>query len=270
MVCHYCGFGISHPSNCSSCGSNDIRTRGFGTEKVEEEIADIFPAAKVSRMDLDTTRTRHSYERIIDDFENRKIDILIGTQMVSKGLDFDHVRLVGILNADNMLNFPDFRSWERSFQLITQVSGRAGRKNKQGKVIIQTSDPGSLVIQKITENDYKGFFKQQMAERKNFKYPPYFRLVKLTLRHKQLPKVSKAANLLAAELRKSLGERIIGPEFPLINRVFNYHQKCIIVKIERDKQFSARRKLMRDAIYRIHIRDEFKGIQIVPDVDPYN
>lgn len=270
LICHYCGYGIVHPPHCSSCGSNDIRTRGFGTEKVEEEIVSVFPDAKVSRMDLDTTRTRRSYERIIDDFENRKIDILIGTQMVSKGLDFDHVRLVGILNADNMLNFPDFRSWERSFQLIAQVSGRAGRKNKQGKVIIQTGNPGNVVIKKITENDYKGFFMQQLAERKNFKYPPYYRLVKLTLRHKQLPKVSKAARLLADELRKTLGERIIGPEFPLINRVFSYHQKCIIVKLERDKLFSSRRKFMRDAIDRVYIRDEFKGIQIVPDVDPYN
>jgi primosomal protein N' (replication factor Y) len=221
-------------------------------------------------MDLDTTRTRRSYERLIGDFENRKIDILIGTQMVSKGLDFDHVRLVGILNADNMLNFPDFRSWERSFQLIAQVSGRAGRKNKRGKVIIQSSNPGNVVIKRIIENDYKGFFMQQLAERKTFKYPPYFRLVKLTLRHKQLPKVSKAANLLGEELRKTLGKRVVGPEFPLINRVFNYHQKCIIVKIERDKHFSERRKSMRDAIDRIFIREEFKGIQIVPDVDPYN
>jgi primosomal protein N' (replication factor Y) len=221
-------------------------------------------------MDLDTTRTRRSYEGLIEDFENRKIDILIGTQMVSKGLDFDHVRLVGILNADNMLNFPDFRSWERSFQLIAQVSGRAGRKNKQGKVIIQTSNTGNIVIKKITENDYKGFFMQQLAERKNFKYPPFFRLVKLTLRHKQLPKVSKAARLLADELRKTLGNRVVGPEFPLINRVFNYHQKCIIVKIERDKQFSERRRIMRESIDKIIIRDEFKGIQIVPDVDPYN
>jgi primosomal protein N' (replication factor Y) (superfamily II helicase) len=270
LICHYCGYGIAHPPHCISCGSNDVRTRGFGTEKVEDEIASIFPDAKVSRMDLDTTRTRRSYERIINDFENRKIDILIGTQMVSKGLDFDHVRLVGILNADNMLNFPDFRSWERSFQLIAQVSGRAGRKNKRGKVIIQTGDPGNIVIKKIIENDYKGFFMQQLAERKTFKYPPYFRLVKLTLRHKLLPKVSKAATLLAEELRKKLGNRVVGPEFPLINRVFNYHQKCIIVKIERDKHFTERRKLMRDAIDRIYICEEFKGIQIVPDVDPYN
>ncbi len=270
LICHYCGYSIANLVQCSSCGSNDIRTRGFGTEKVEDDIAGIFPNAKVSRMDLDTTRTRRSYERLIENFEDRKIDILIGTQMVSKGLDFDHVRLVGILNADNMLNFPDFRSWERSFQLIAQVSGRAGRKNKRGKVILQTSNPENVVIEKIIENNYKDFFELQLTERKTFKYPPYFRLVKLTLRHKQLPKVSRAANLLANELRKTLGNRVVGPEFPLVNRVFNYHQKCIIVKIERDKHFSERRKLMRNAIDRIFIRDEFKGIQIVPDVDPYN
>jgi primosomal protein N' (replication factor Y) len=237
---------------------------------VEDEIAAIFPKVKVGRMDLDTTRTRKSYERLIEAFENREIDILIGTQMISKGLDFDHVRLVGILNADNMLNFPDFRSWERSFQLIAQVSGRAGRKNKRGKVIIQSGNPENIVIKKITENDYKSFFTQQMLERKTFRYPPYFRLVKLTLRHKQLPKVSKAANLLADELVKLLGDRVVGPEFPLVSRIFNYHQKCILVKIERDKHFSERRRLMREVIDSIVIRDEFRGIQIIADVDPYN
>ena len=165
LVCHYCGYSVVHPASCNSCGSHDLKTRGFGTEKVEDEISILFPEAKVSRLDLDSARTRRSYERIIEDFENRKTDILVGTQMISKGLDFDHVRLVGILNADNMLNFPDFRSWERSYQLMAQVSGRAGRKNKRGKVIIQTGNPENRVLIKIRENDYKGFFMQQMAER---------------------------------------------------------------------------------------------------------
>jgi primosomal protein N' (replication factor Y) len=270
LNCHYCGFSIPNPHSCSSCGDTDLRTRGFGTEKVEDEIKVFFPEAVIARMDLDTTRTRKSYERIIDDFSNRKVDILIGTQMISKGLDFDHVSMVGILNADNMLNFPDFRSFERSFQLIAQVSGRAGRKKGRGKVIIQTSDPEHTVIRHILENDYQGFFKQQLRERQTFKYPPYYRLVKLTLRHKKLPIVSQAADLLAIELQKTLGERVVGPEFPLISRLFSMHQKCILVKIERDKLFSQRRKYMRQAIDKIMIRDEFKSLQIVPDVDPYN
>ncbi len=270
LKCHYCGYSINNPTSCSSCGKNDIHTRGFGTEKIEDEIAMIFPDSKVKRMDLDTARTRRSHEKIIADFENQKIDILIGTQMISKGLDFDHVKVVGIMNADNMLHFPDFRSYERSFQLMAQVSGRAGRKGKQGKVIIQTSDLGNTVIKHVMDNDYKGFFEQQLQERKDFSYPPYVRLVKLTLRHKQMPIVSNAANMLATELRKTLGNRVIGPEFPLINRLFNLHQKCILVKIERDKHFSERRRLMRQAINKISDNPNFKSLQIVPDVDPYN
>ncbi len=270
LNCHYCGYNIPYPSGCSSCGSSNIRTMGFGTEKVEDEVAILFPEARISRMDLDTTRTRRSYEKIIADFENRKIDILIGTQMISKGLDFDHVRIVGILNADNMLNFPDFRSFERSFQLIAQVSGRAGRKKEQGKVIIQTSNPDHVVINYVLENNYKGFFHHQLNERKNFSYPPYFRLIKLTIRHKKLPVVSKAASYLASELRKSLGKRVIGPEFPLIGRLFSYHQKCIIIKIERDKYFSTRRHQVLEAIDKTMVHAEFRSLQIVPDVDPYN
>jgi primosomal protein N' (replication factor Y) len=221
-------------------------------------------------MDLDTARTRRSHEKIISDFEHRKIDILIGTQMISKGLDFDHVRVVGIMNADNMLHFPDFRSYERSFQLIAQVSGRAGRKNIQGKVIIQTSDPENTVIKHVMENNFEGFFNQQLRERKNFNYPPYVRLVKLTLRHRKLPVVSDAANILASELRKALGDRVIGPEFPLINRLFNLHQKCIMIKIERDKQFAERRKIVRQIIDTVSSNPDFKSLQIIPDVDPMN
>jgi primosomal protein N' (replication factor Y) (superfamily II helicase) len=270
LNCHYCGYSIPNLSNCDACGSSDIQTRGFGTEKVEDEIKIFFPDIKISRMDLDTTRTRTSYEKIIEDFENRKIDILIGTQMVSKGLDFDHVKVVGILNADNMLNFPDFRSFERSFQLIAQVSGRAGRKNGRGTVVIQTGDPEHTVVRHLINDDYIDFFKQQIAERRDFKYPPYFRLIKLTLRHKNIHIVSKAANVLAEELRSLLNNRVVGPEFPLINRLYGLHQKCILVKLERDKYFSGRRKLLRETINRLSASDEFKGLQIVPDVDPYN
>jgi primosomal protein N' (replication factor Y) len=270
LRCHYCGYSIPNPSFCAVCGSDDIETRGFGTEKVEDEIRELFPDKKISRLDLDTTRTRSLYEKIIENFENRKIDILIGTQMISKGLDFNNVRVVGILNADNLLNFPDFRSFERSFQLIAQVSGRAGRRHERGIVVLQTGDPEHTVIRNLIRDDYVGFFRQQVAERKVFYYPPYSRLIKLTLRHRNLPLVSKAADLLADELRKFLGNRVVGPEFPLMNRAFGHHQKCILIKLERDKNFSKRRNVIRVAIGNISALEDFKGLQIVPDVDPYN
>jgi primosomal protein N' (replication factor Y) (superfamily II helicase) len=270
LRCHYCGYSIPNPAFCAVCGSGDVETRGFGTEKVEDEIQALFPDHKISRLDLDTTRTRNLYEKIIENFENRKIDILIGTQMISKGLDFNHVRVVGILNADNMLNFPDFRSFERSFQLIAQVSGRAGRRHGRGIVVLQTGDPEHTVIRNLINDNYSGFFRQQVAERKDFYYPPYSRLIKLTLRHRNLPLVSKAADLLADDLRKFLGNRVVGPEFPLLNRAFGLHQKCILIKLERDKNFSGRKNLIREAIGNVSESDEFRGLQIVPDVDPFN
>jgi primosomal protein N' (replication factor Y) (superfamily II helicase) len=174
------------------------------------------------------------------------------------------------LNADNMLNFPDFRSYERSFQLIAQVSGRAGRKNKRGKVIIQTGNPEQVVIHHVIDNDYKGFYKQQLKERAQFKYPPYYRLIKLTIRHKKLNVAMKASEMLADELRKVLGNRIVGPEFPLINRMFSLHQKCILVKVERDMHFSERRRMVKNSIDKILNSDEFKSLQIIADMDPYN
>ncbi|MBN1952097.1 MAG: primosomal protein N' [Bacteroidales bacterium] len=270
LRCHYCGFTIPNPSQCPDCGSHSLQTRGFGTEKIEDEIRILFPDARVSRLDLDTARSRKTYERIITDFEDCKVDILIGTQMISKGLDFDHVRIVGILNADNMLNFPDFRSFERSFQLISQVSGRAGRKGTQGTVFIQTSNPGHVVIQYFLKNDYKGFMKHQLHERQAFKYPPFYRLVKLTLRHKNFEILNRAARHLADELRKDLGERIVGPEFPLITRLFTFHQKCILVKLERDQQFSARRKIIQNAVDHVLTNSNFKGLHSIADVDPYS
>jgi len=270
LKCHYCGYSISNPICCAACGSDKIQSQGFGTEKVEDEIQLLFPESKISRLDLDTTRTRSSYEKIINDFENREIDILIGTQMISKGLDFDHVKVVGILNADNMLNFPDFRSYERSFQLIAQVSGRAGRRNGRGMVVLQTGDPEHTVIRHFINDDYMGFYRQQIEERKDFYYPPYSRLIKLTFRHKKLVLVDKFADILANDLRKFLGNRVVGPEFPLINRVYGLHQKCIWIKLERDSHFSERKKRMREAINNLSFSAEFKSVQVVLDVDPYN
>ncbi|NJK85973.1 MAG: primosomal protein N' [Bacteroidales bacterium] len=184
LVCHYCGYSIKNLKTCGNCGGISLLTRGFGTEKIEDEMALIFPQSRIARLDLDTSRTRKSYEKIISGFEKGEIDILVGTQMISKGLDFNNVKIVGILNADNMLNYPDFRSFERSFQLMAQVSGRAGRKNGRGLVIIQTSQPGNTVIKSILANDYKNFFLEQLNERKAFNYPPFSRLIEITLKHK--------------------------------------------------------------------------------------
>ena len=270
LNCHYCGYSITYPQSCNSCGAHDIVTRGFGTEKVEDEISILFPSAKVARMDLDTTRSRKSYEKIISSFEAGKTDILVGTQMISKGLDFERVSVVGILNADNLLNFPDFRSFERSYQLMMQVSGRAGRRNEQGRVIIQTSNPQHIVLKHVKTENYTEFFNHQAGERRMFGYPPFCRLIKLTLRHKKPEIVADASLKLAIELRKKLGVRVIGPEAPLVSRVFTYHQKCIIIKLEKDKHFSERRDFVALSIRNMTTGNEYKSLQIIPDMDPYN
>ena len=202
MVCHYCGTSSRIPDACPECHENSLVTRGFGTEKLEDEVSILFPEHSVSRMDMDTTRTRRKYEKIIDDFASGKSRILIGTQIVTKGLDFDHVGLVGVLNADNMLNFPDFRSFERSFQLMLQVAGRAGRKDGRGKVVIQTSNPSHPVIRMLTRNDYHAMYLSQMEERKTFHYPPYYRLVQITLKHKNNEMLEKASHEMAGRLKK--------------------------------------------------------------------
>ena len=207
------------PGNCPDCHSTEIKTRGFGTEKIEEELSILFPEARIARMDMDSTRAKKAYERLIYQFESKQIDILVGTQMVTKGLDFDHVSVVGILNADQLLNYPDFRSFERSYQLIAQVSGRAGRKNKQGKVIIQTTQPEHPVLLDVVANDFTRLFNTQMNERKMFRYPPYFRLAKVVVKHKNRDRLNMAANQLAIRLRKNLGFNILGPEYPRNNFV---------------------------------------------------
>ena len=268
LICHYCGYTINNPHACEACGSASLQTRGFGTEKIEDEIALFFPDAAVARMDLDSTRTRKSYEKIIHEFETGKINILIGTQMVSKGLDFNHVRVVGILNADNMLNFPDFRAYERSYQLMAQVSGRAGRKYEQGKVIIQTSDPGNPIIKNVTENNYEEMYSGQLAERKEFSYPPFVRLMQVTVKHKKQTVVEQAAEALSRELRITLGKRVIGPEYPLVNRIQNWYLKSILLKLEKEKSILAFREHILNAILKVKSTDKFRSVQIVIDVDP--
>lgn len=268
LRCHYCGYSTAPIGTCGSCGSNRLQMLGYGTEKIEDEIQIHFPDKQVRRLDLDTTRSKNAYAEIIEEFGNGSIDILIGTQMVTKGLDFDKVTLVGVLDADMLLNRSDFRAFERSFQLITQVAGRAGRREARGKVIIQTGDPDHWVIEKIMAYDYKGFVQAEMMERKNYFYPPYFKLIELTLRHKDENTLNEGANKLAELLKSSFKERVLGPEFPVIKRVNNYYLKTILIKIERDapdKKIKEHLHLLIDRFYSAPLN---KSIRVLIDVDP--
>ncbi|MCX6306127.1 MAG: primosomal protein N' [Bacteroidetes bacterium] len=268
LRCHYCGYVSRIPEICPECHGVNIKMKGFGTEKVEEELGLIFPKARIARMDLDTTRSKHSLQQIIGDFEARKIDILVGTQMVTKGLDFDNVSLVCILNADNMLSYPDFRASERSFQLMAQVSGRSGRKYKQGRVIIQTYNPNHPVILDVVKNDYLAMFKKQLAERQKYKYPPYTRLVLLKLKHKDPDLLNKAAEELAKLLRRVFGKRILGPEFPMVSRIMNYYIKHIMFKIEREVSSGAMKAKMVEQILKFQENPAFRPVKVLMDVDP--
>jgi len=268
LKCHYCGYTSKVPANCQFCGSNNILMKGFGTQKVEEEIPLFFPGAKVARMDLDTTRSKNAYQKIITDFVQRKINILIGTQMISKGLDFSNVSVVGILNADNLLYFPDFRSYERSFQQLTQVSGRAGRANKRGKVIIQTYNPQHEVISKIITNDYQAMYKQQLIERKNFNYPPYYRLVLLTLVHKNPDMTNKAGDILADKLKEKFGKNVLGPEYPLISKIRNLYNKNIIVKIPKNSKYVSNKHKLKNITEEFRKLNQYRSVRIIIDVDP--
>ncbi|MFZ4521098.1 MAG: replication restart helicase PriA [Bacteroidales bacterium] len=268
LRCHYCGYIAAIPDKCPTCHGVNIKMKGFGTEKVEEELGLLFPKARIGRMDLDTTRSKYSLQQIIGDFEARKIDILVGTQMVTKGLDFDNVSLVCILNADNMLSYPDFRAAERSYQLMAQVSGRSGRRYKQGKVIIQTYNPGHQVILHVVKNDYLAMFKQQLVERYKFNYPPYTRLVLLKLKHKDPELLNKGADELAKLLRKAFGKRILGPEFPMVSRIMNYYIKHIMFKMEREVSSAAMKAKLMEQIGRFHLIPAFRPVKILMDVDP--
>lgn len=268
LNCHYCGYTIDPPKTCKVCGNHDLKLLGFGTEKIEEELALYFPKHKAARMDLDTTRSKHAYQEIIGAFEDGEIDILVGTQMVTKGLDFERVGLVGILNADLLLNFPDFRSFERAFQLMTQVAGRAGRKKDRGKVIVQTYTPDHWVIRKVMDHDYEALYKQELIERLNYQYPPYFRLVKLTLKHRDERKVKEASIELGNALREKLVERVIGPETPYIGRINNQYLRNIMIKIERNASPGAVKKFLRSCILTLQTHPDYKSLRVVVDVDP--
>jgi primosomal protein N' (replication factor Y) len=268
LNCHYCGYTRNMPSRCDSCGNTDLRTRGFGTEKIQDDLELIFPEAKMARLDLDSAKTRKAYESIIDNFENRQIDILIGTQMISKGLDFDHVSLVGILNADNMLNFPDFRAFERSFQLMAQVSGRAGRKGKRGLVLIQTFSAEHEVIKDVVKNDFLRRMASEMEERKKYHYPPYVRMIKISLKHYKNEKVETITKAFYSALKKIDGIILLGPNIPSIARIRNENLREIIIKIPRNESFQSVRLKLQELVDLFRQQKESSSVKIVADVDP--
>lgn len=268
LKCHHCSYFMAPVGTCPACGSNRLKMLGFGTEKIEDDLALLLPDKKIARMDFDSTRSKNSYQQLITDFGQKKIDILIGTQMVAKGLDFDHVGLVGILDADLLLNKTDFRAFERSFQLMSQVAGRAGRRNKRGKVIIQTGRPDHWVIQKVIEHNYTDFATNEIIERRNLFYPPFYKLIKFTVKHKDVDLVNEAADHFGKQLKAVFHERVIGPEFPAIARIQNYYMKEIMVKIEQtapQQKVKERLKELTDQFYSV---PRFKSIRLVIDVDP--
>ena len=269
LNCHYCGYVERIPTKCPSCSASTLQHKGFGTEKVEDEIRQFFPDARVLRMDLDTTRTRKSFQQIITEVESGKADILIGTQMVTKGLDFGNVSLVGILNADNMLNYPDFRAHERAFQMMAQVSGRAGRKHGRGLVVLQTFDPEHPVIGQVLNHDYQSMYRLQSEERKLFRYPPYFRMIRLTIKHRDPQLLQRAASLLSGELTKYLGNRVFGPVVPAISRIQNMFIRQIVVKIETEASHITTRELVEKSIKQILSQSDYRSVRIQSDVDPY-
>jgi len=268
MVCHYCGKSVRVPSECSECGSSNIATRGFGTEKIEEEIRILFPSSRVARMDQDTVRNRGVAADILSSFAAGDTDILIGTQMISKGLDFERLTVVGILDADNMMHFPDFRAHERSFQLMEQVSGRAGRRTRRGKVIIQTADPANPVLRQVLKHDYRSMTMAQLEERSLFGYPPFTRIIRIALKHRDLDELNTSAARLAENLRRSLGNHVLGPEFPMVMQVQKWYIKTIMIKLDSSLSPSKVKELIRRAMEN-ELKMTRKGLlRIHADVDP--
>jgi len=269
LRCHYCGYSIAKPTNCHACSSVNLTTKGFGTEQIQQELVDLFPSHKIGRMDQDTTRGKFGFEKIIDSFKNREIDILVGTQMLGKGLDFDNVTLVGIMNADNMLYHPDFRAFERSFQMMTQVSGRSGRSEKQGKVIIQTYSPLHNTIQQVTKNDYVGMYNEQLYERQIYKYPPYFKLIKITLKHRDFDKLKEGAMWLYQVMQQNLAIPVLGPEEPAISRIRNEYIRTIMVKIPLDTAIGNTKKTIQKMLNSFEAVPSYRSIRVILNVDFY-
>jgi len=269
LRCHYCGHSIAKPTHCHSCSSIDLTTKGFGTEQIELELAELFPNKNILRMDQDTTRGKFGYEKIIDRFQNREVDILVGTQMLAKGLDFDNVSLVGVLNADNMLFFPDFRAFERSYQMLTQVAGRAGRLDKRGKVIIQTYNPNHAIIQQVTNNDYLGMYKEQLYERQIFQYPPFYKLIKMTFKNKDFEKVKESALWMCQVLKQHLNLPVLGPEEPGVNRIRNEYIRTILIKVPEKTSVAQTKKTIRKIVNSFDAIPNYRSVKVVLTVDVY-
>lgn len=267
LKCHYCGYAIEVPHECPTCHSTDIEMKGFGTEKVEDTLAELFPQASIARMDLDTTRSKNSYQQIITDFEQHKTDILVGTQMVTKGLDFDRVSVVGILNADALVSFPDFRAFERAYQLLAQVSGRAGRKDVPGKVVIQSYQPNHPALKYVESNDFAAMYRSQIAERREYHFPPVARLVKITLKHPDEKVVAAAATALAGPLRQAFPGRVLGPEAPLVSRIQNFFLKEFWVKLPKDNHLASYKLRLREILKQFQKDKDFKTVRVVVNVD---
>ena len=269
LRCHYCGYNMAKPTNCHSCSSVDLETKGFGTEQIELELASLFPNKNIKRMDQDTTRGKYSFEKIIDGFKNREIDVLVGTQMLAKGLDFDNVSLVGIMNADNMLYHPDFRAFERSYQMMTQVAGRSGRSEKRGKVVIQTYNPLHNIIQQVTHNDYEGMYKEQLYERKIYYYPPFYRLIRLTLKHRDFEKLKEGSMWLYQVLKQNLSIPVLGPEEPAVSRIRNEYMRTIMVKIPSDASLQGTKKTIQKVLNSFEVVAQYRTIKVTVNVDFY-
>lgn len=270
LKCHYCGYTMAVPVNCHACRSRELTTKGFGTEQVEEALKTLFPNKRIARMDQDTTRGKFAFEKLLDSFKNHEIDVMVGTQMIVKGLDFANVSLVGIMNADSMLSFPDFRAYERAYQLMMQVAGRAGRRSTRGKVLIQTYNPYHNTIQQVTRNDYKGMFKEQMYERLNFKYPPFYRLVRIQLKHVNFETVQKASQWLAQHLRSNVKDiLVLGPQAPSVNRIRNQYIQVILVKLPVNKPANSLKASIRKSINSLESIGMYRSVKTTVSVDFY-
>ena len=268
LRCHYCGYSMTLPNLCPVCGQDSVETYGYGTERIADDLNEIFNEYRVARMDLDTTRNKDAYEDIIEDFSSHKTDILVGTQMVTKGLDFERVRVVGVLNADSILNYPDFRSNERAFNMIEQVAGRAGRKNEVGEVYVQTTDPNNQIIEKVKTHDYEGYYVEQIDERQRFAYPPFTKIVNIYLKHKDERMVNSLAVNYVLELRKIFGNRVLGPEKPIVGRVANYYIQSIMLKMEANASMRKVKDLLRTVYERVSIDKNMRSAILYYDVDP--
>lgn len=270
LHCHYCGYTEEPLRVCPACGSAHIESKGFGTEKLEEELLELLPDVRVGRLDLDSAKGKYGFERVLGEFADHQYDVLIGTQMVAKGLDFGNVSVIGIIQADSLIHYPDFRAYERAFALLSQVAGRAGRRSEQGTVVVQTYSPEHRIIQQVVEHDYEKMFDVEIQERKNFSYPPFFRLIRIDIRHPEQAGAHDAAAQLASLLRQSLGERVLGPEQPLVSRIRNLYIQSIMLKIERQEvSMSKIKDFIRETILYFGANKKYKGTRIYVDVDPY-